>query len=50
LAKIIIDIEKTGTLPYARSNKEYKPTTWKDSCEELFTQVHALSREKDLYG
>jgi alpha-1,2-rhamnosyltransferase len=50
LAKIIIDIEKTGTLPHARSNKEYKPTTWKDSCEELFTQVHTLSREKDLYG
>jgi alpha-1,2-rhamnosyltransferase len=42
LAKIIIDIEKTGKMPKVRSSKEYKLTTWKDSCRELFTRIQAL--------
>ena len=43
LAKIIINIEKTGKIPQGRNNKEYKPTTWEDSCRELFTRIQALS-------
>jgi len=43
LAKIIINIEKTGKMPQVRSNKEYKMTTWKDSCRELFSRIQALS-------
>ncbi len=42
LAKIIMDIEKTGKMPQVRSSKEYKLTTWKDSCRELFTRIRAL--------
>ena len=44
LAKIIIDIEKTGKMPQVRSSKEYKPTTWEDSCRELFNRVQDLNR------
>jgi alpha-1,2-rhamnosyltransferase len=39
LAKIIMDIEKTGQMPNVRSSQEYKLTTWKDSCRELLTRV-----------
>jgi len=46
LAKMIIDIEKTGKMPQVRNNNEYKLLTWKDSCRELFTQVHILSRSQ----
>ena len=43
LAKIIMDIEKTGQMPKVRSPKEYKLTTWKDSCGELLTRIQDLS-------
>lgn len=43
LAKIIIDIEKNGKMPQVRSNREYKPTTWEDSCRELFARIQALN-------
>jgi alpha-1,2-rhamnosyltransferase len=43
LAKMIINIEKTGKMPQVRNNKEYKLITWEDSCRELFNQVQALS-------
>ena len=43
LAKIIVNIEKTGKMPQVRSSKEYKLTTWKDSCRELFARIQALS-------
>ena len=42
LAKIIINIEKTGKMPQVRSSKEYKAITWKDSCKDLFSQVKIL--------
>ncbi len=48
LAKMVINIEENGKLPQVRSNKEYKLTTWKESCRELFTQVQALSNPKRL--
>ncbi len=44
LAKMIIDIEKTGKMPQVRSSKEYKPVTWEDSCRELFIQIQSLSK------
>ncbi len=44
LAKIVIDIEKTGKMPQVRSSKEHKLTTWKDSCRGLFTQIEVLSK------
>ena len=37
-----MDIEKTGKKLQVRSSKEYKLTTWKDSCRELFTRIRAL--------
>ena len=43
LAKIIIDIEKTGKMPQVRNSKEYKLTTWEDSCRELFNRVQELA-------
>jgi len=45
LAKIVIDIEKTGKMPKVRSSKEYKLITWQDSCRELFNQVQILNRK-----
>ena len=45
LAKIIIDIEKTGKMPKVRSSKEYKLITWQDSCRELFNQAQVLNRK-----
>ena len=44
LAKIVIDIEKTGQMPKVRNNNEYKLPTWEDSCRELFVQMQTLSR------
>ena len=46
LAKIIINIEKTGNLPQVRNNKEYKLTTWEDSCRELFNRIQDLTADK----
>jgi len=43
LAKIIVDIEKTGEMPQVRSNREYKPVTWNDSCRELFVKIQAVT-------
>jgi alpha-1,2-rhamnosyltransferase len=43
LAKMIINIGKTGEMPKVKSNNEYRLSTWEDSCRELFTQVQALS-------
>lgn len=43
LAKIIINIEKTGKMPEVRAPEEYNLPTWKDSCRELLSKAAALS-------
>jgi O-antigen biosynthesis alpha-1,2-rhamnosyltransferase len=50
LAKIIIDIERTGKMPQVRNNKEYRATTWEDSCRGLLNQIQDLSRTVSMTG
>ncbi len=42
LAKMIIAIEQTGQMPKVRSSKEYKPTTWQESCRDLLFKIKDL--------
>jgi len=42
LAKIVVDIEKKGTMPKVRNPEEYQLPDWKDSCRELLTKAVEL--------
>jgi len=48
LAKIILDIETKNKWPTVRNINEFKATTWRESCEQLFEKIESIFQEQKV--